>query len=100
MNTNGTYRGWLESHPVLHSLDKVVSKVHPFIHQAARPVDNDLLAKIGLNASEKIFFYAGYHGDWASSIGALGCDVTYSDISPGLVQMTLREMRYQAMWSE
>ncbi|MBI4143314.1 hypothetical protein HY487_00355 [Candidatus Woesearchaeota archaeon] len=93
MDTNGTYRGWLESHPVLHSLDKVVAKVHPFIHQASRPLDKDLLAKIGLHPSEKIFFYAGYHGDWASSIGALGCDVTYSDISPGLVEMMRHDPR-------
>lgn len=90
---NENYRGWLEAHPFLHSLERVVGIVHPLIHQGSRPIDGDLLAKIGLSAGESIFFYAGYHGDWASAIGSLGCSVTYSDLSQGLVNMMRHDPR-------
>ncbi len=91
--TKPYYPGWLESHPLLNSLDGIVKIVHRYIHQSTTPDDPNLLVKLGILQSDKLFFYAGYHGDWAYALGKLGCNVTYSDLSSGLVEIMKEDPR-------
>jgi hypothetical protein len=80
------YEGWFEARN-LKKLGPLIHLMKPFLHQATRPVDDDLLGKVGVASGDEILFFAGYHADWPLAMAKSGCKVTYTDLSPGLVWM-------------
>ena len=84
--------GWFEAKE-LQGVRWLVPFIYPLLHQATRPKDQDLLDKVGLSSGEDVLFFAGYHGDWPYALSRAGCNVTYIDLSDGLVELVRRNGR-------
>lgn len=63
----------------------------PYPLQEVVPKDRELLKKIGIKKDSKVLFFAGGAGDWAKALSEKGCQVTYTDVSPSMVQIAKKK---------
>ena len=73
------------THPLLGQLAKAQTgwEVGSYFHQNTTPSDKALIAKLGIEKSDRVYSYASWAGDWAKALASqLGCEnVKVTDIS-------------------
>lgn len=64
---------------------------HEVLMQGSRPVDPNILDKLGIKKGEKVLAIAGYYGDWAYALQKNGIKVDFSDVSKSIVNWVKKQ---------
>jgi len=64
---------------------------HKILMQGSRPVDSNILDKLGIKKGEKVLAIAGYYGDWAYALQKNGVKVDFSDVSKSIVNWVKKQ---------
>jgi|GEM_PF-2525208 len=72
----------------------------PTVAHSFVPADTKLVEKLGFAPGERIHFFAGYVGGWASELARQGLRVTFTDISLYAVHKAKEVMRTEGLYEK